>query len=183
MRQKRQLAVASCMIESVSIGGRAGVKGMDCQFGVSARNAGGGARATRTLATLVEADYEDGAFGSCRFGGEFLGALVVVVEDADADPPVSGGAGEAEDVGRVIAAFEVIGEFGGGGFVGESADLDGPFSGRGGRCGGLHQLDFHFRDAGLPDVDFLGGGEGEIDDSSGNERAAVGDAEERSRAR
>ena len=112
-----------------------------------------------------------------------MGALVVVVEDADADPPVSGGAGEAEDVGRVIAAFEVIGEFGGGGFVGESTDLDGPFSGRGGRCGGLHQLDFHFRDAGLPDVEFLGGGEGEIDDSSGNEGTAIGDADERSRAR
>src|ERR1700719_1913399 len=123
MRQKRQFAVASGMISSVSIGWRAGVKG----FGDRGR---GGPR--HTAATLVEADYEDGAFGGCGFGGEFLGALVVVVEDADADPPVSGGAGEAEDVGRVIAAFEVIGEFGGGGFVGESADLHGPFPGRGG---------------------------------------------------
>lgn len=90
------------------------------------RRAGEGARATQTL---VEANQEDCAFGSFGFGGEFLGAVVVVVEDADAHPPVSGGTREAQDLGRVIAALEVIGEFGGGGFMGESADLHRPFSG------------------------------------------------------
>ena len=87
---------------------------------------------------LVEAHQEDCAFGGCGFGGEFLGAVVVVVEDADADPPVSGRTVEAQDIGRAIAALEVIGEFGGRGFVGESADLYGPFSGGTRSGGGLH---------------------------------------------
>lgn len=107
-----------------------------------------------------------------------MGAIVVVVEDADADPPVSGGAGEARDVGRVIAAGEVIGELGGRVLVGESANLYGPFSGRVGRRGGLHQFDFHLGDTGLPNIEFASGGEGEIEDASGNEGAAVGDADE-----
>ena len=55
---------------------------------------------------------------------------MVVAEDADADPPVAGGAGETLDFRRVIAALEMVGQFGGGGFVGESADLHSPFSGR-----------------------------------------------------
>ena len=47
------------------------------------------------------------------------------------------------------------------------------------RRGGLHQFHFHLGDAGLVDVEFFGGGEREIDDASGNERAAIGDADER----
>ena len=54
---------------------------------------------------------------------------MVVVGDADAYPPVAGGAGEGLNFGGVVAALEVIGQFGGLGFVWESADLDSPFSG------------------------------------------------------
>src|SRR6202040_3362022 len=53
------------------------------------------------------------------------------------------------------------------------------FSGRGGGCGGLHQFYFYLGDSGLVDVKFFGGRQGEIDDASGNEGAAVGDADQR----
>ena len=54
--------------------------------------AGEGARATWTL---VETNQEDGSFGSCGLGGELLGTVVIVVKNANANPPVSGRAGEA----------------------------------------------------------------------------------------
>ena len=39
---------------------------------------------------------------------------------------------------------------------------------------GFHQFHFDLSDARLPDVDFARGGEGEIDNASGNEGAAIG---------
>ena len=51
---------------------------------------------------------------------------MIVVENAHANPPVSGRAGEMLNLGGVIAASEVVGKFAGGVFVGESADLHCP---------------------------------------------------------
>ncbi len=108
-----------------------------------------------------------------------MGAVVVVGEDANADPPVSGRTGETQDFRGVIAALEVIGELGCGGFMREAADLDRPFSGSTSGRGRLHQLNLYFGNAGFIHIQLLRGGEGEIEDASGYKGTAIGDADER----
>src|SRR5579864_7425119 len=66
---------------------------------------GGGQSDRRTFCSaLVQPHEEDSAFGRSGFGSELLGAGMIVVGDADANPPVPGRAGEAQHVGGVIAA-------------------------------------------------------------------------------
>ena len=112
------------------------------------------------------------------FGGELLGAFVVVAKDAHANPPIAGRAGEAQNFGGAIAAREVPREFSGSIFMGKSANLNGPFSAGSEGSRRLHDFDANFRDTGLIDIELVGGGEREIDDASGDERAAIGDAHE-----
>ena len=104
---------------------------------------------------------------------------MVVVEDAHADPPVSRGAGEAQHFGGVIAAREMVGELGGCLLVRESADLHRPFPARFKRCGRLHHFYFYLRDARLHHIELARGGERQVNHAAGDERAAVGDADQR----
>jgi hypothetical protein len=45
--------------------------------------------------SLVETNQKDGSFRSGGLGGKLLGTVVIVVKNANANPPVSGRAGEA----------------------------------------------------------------------------------------
>ena len=79
---------------------------------------------------LIQSHQKYCAFRRFGFGGEFSGALPIVIENPHPHPPVPCGTCEVLYFRRVIAALEMVGQFGGGGFVGESADLHSPFSGR-----------------------------------------------------
>jgi len=125
---------------------------------------------------LIEADQENGAFRGLRFVGNFLGALAVVVFDANAYPPVAGRAVVAENFRGVIALGYMIGDFGGGFVLSEATDLYSPASSGIQWCRGFQDFDVDRGNSGTPNIYFLGGCEGEIKNSSLDKRAAVGDA-------
>ena len=87
---------------------------------------------------LVKADDEDGSFRRSGFCCELLGAVLIVIEDAHANPPIAGRAGKARYFGGVISAREMVGEFGCHFFVGETADLNCPLAGRSGTAARFH---------------------------------------------
>lgn len=123
----------------------------------------------------IQADEEYCAFGSRSFGSEFLGPLVVVAQNANPNPPIACRAFKTQDVRRVIAVREVIGQFGSRFFVGYAADLHGPLAECSGNGAGFHQFDFHLRNAGLPDVYLVRRCQGKIDNAAWNEWSAVRD--------
>ena len=131
------------------------------------------------LIALVKADHEDRTFRSLGFCRELLGALLIVVEDTNTDPPVTSRTGKAKHLGRVIAAGEMIGELRCDFLVRESADLDGPLAGRSGTGAGFHQFHFDLSSARLPNIELMGSGEGKVDNAAGDERTSIGDANQR----
>ena len=128
---------------------------------------------------LVQPNQKHRTLARASFRNHLLGAFVVVVEDADANPPASGGAGEAQHLGGAVAAGEVVGELGGNVLVEEAADLHGPLSAGIERSGRRQDFHFHFGGAGLIHVEPAGGGERKIENAAGNERSAIGDAYQR----
>ena len=108
---------------------------------------------------------------------DFLGAGAVVVQDSDADPPGADRAAEAGDLGGVITAGEVVGEFGGFFFVIEAANLHRPAPALVERYGRAQDFKFDGCDARLPDVDFFRGGIGEIDEAAFDEGATISNAD------
>lgn len=127
---------------------------------------------------LIQPHEKHRSFGRMGCRGKLLGAIMVVAEDTDANPPIAGRTGEAQHFGGAIAPSEVTGEIRGGAFMRESADLHGPFSTRVKRNRRLHHFDANLRDTRLIDIDLTGGCKREVDNASGNERAAIGNAHE-----
>src|SRR3984957_676965 len=82
------------------------------------------------LEQLIQPHQKHRTFTCAGFRNHLLGAVVVVVEHSDANPPTSGGTGEAQYFGGAIAAGEVVGELDRDVFIRETADLHGPLSTR-----------------------------------------------------
>lgn len=111
--------------------------------------------------------------------GDLVGVGAIGLGRVDADP-VAGGAGELGDFRGGVASHELVFELEGVGLGGEGADLDAPAAGGVGvGAGGWSEgFDADFGDAHAIEAGGLGGGEGEIDDASVDEGAAVGDADD-----
>src|SRR5215471_13263074 len=99
-----------------------------------------------------------------------MGALAVVVLHADAHPPGTYRAAEADHLGGAIAARQMVGEVGGGMLFVEAADLHRPSSALVERNGALEHFKSHRGGARLPHVYLFGGSHRQVNDAAFNER-------------